>query len=43
MILENTTLPLTTVPIYQSAAQKGLGNIDYDDIVSNLKQQAKEV
>lgn len=42
MIMENTTLPLTTVPIYQSAAQKGLGNIDYDDIVENLKQQAKE-
>jgi phosphomethylpyrimidine synthase len=42
MIMENTTLPVTTVPIYQSVAQKGLGNIDYDDIVSNLKQQAKE-
>lgn len=42
LILENTTLPLTTVPIYQSAAQKGLGNIDYDDIVGNIEQQAKE-
>ena len=42
MIMENTTIPLTTVPIYQSAAQKGLGNIDYDDIIKNLKQQADE-
>ncbi|MCX9082624.1 MAG: phosphomethylpyrimidine synthase ThiC [Candidatus Methanoperedens sp.] len=42
IIMENTTLPLTTVPIYQSAAEKGLENIDYDDIVTNLKQQAKE-
>ncbi len=42
MIMENTTLPLTTVPIYQSAAQKGLENIDCDDIINNLRQQAKE-
>ncbi|HMB45964.1 MAG TPA: phosphomethylpyrimidine synthase ThiC, partial [Candidatus Methanoperedens sp.] len=42
MIMENTTLPLTTVPIYQSAAQKGLGNIDSDEIIKNLRQQAKE-
>ena len=42
LIMENTTLPLTTVPIYQSAAQKGLGNIDCDDIINNLRQQAKE-
>lgn len=42
MIKENTTIPLTTVPIYQSAAQKGLGNINYDDIIKNLKQQADE-
>jgi phosphomethylpyrimidine synthase len=42
MIRENTTIPLTTVPMYQSAAQKGLGNIDYDDIIKNLKQQADE-
>jgi len=41
-IMENTTLPLTTVPIYQPAAQNGLGNINCDDIISNIKQQADE-
>lgn len=42
MIMENTTLPLTTVPIYQVAAEKGLGNMNCDDIIRNLKQQADE-
>jgi len=42
MIMENTTLPLTTVPIYQTAAEKGLRDMDCDDIIKNLKQQANE-
>jgi phosphomethylpyrimidine synthase len=42
MILENTTLPLTTVPIYQAVAEKGLRDMDFNDIVNNLKQQANE-
>ncbi|MCE8423821.1 MAG: phosphomethylpyrimidine synthase ThiC, partial [Candidatus Methanoperedens sp.] len=42
MIMENTTLPLTTVAIYQVAAEKGLRDMDYKDIIINLKQQAKE-
>jgi len=41
-IMENTTLPLTTVPIYQTAAEKGLKDMDCDDIINNLKQQATE-
>ena len=41
-IMENTTLPITTVPIYQSAAEKSLGNMDCDDIIKNLRQQADE-
>ncbi len=41
-IMENTTLPLTTVPIYQTAAEKGLRDMDFDDIIKNLKQQANE-
>lgn len=41
-ILENTDLPLTTVPIYQTAAEIGLRDMDSDDIINNLKKQAKE-
>src|SRR3990172_5137593 len=41
-IMENTTLPITTVPIYQSAAEKSLGNMDCDDIIKNLRQQADD-
>ena len=41
-IMENTTLPLTTVPIYQTAAEKGLRDLDCEDIINNLKQQANE-
>jgi phosphomethylpyrimidine synthase len=42
MIMENTCLPLTTVPIYQAAAEKGLGKMDCEDIINNIKQQADE-
>ena len=41
-IFGNTTLPITTVPIYQTAAEKGLGNMTLDDILRNLKRQAEE-
>lgn len=41
-ILENTVLPLTTVPIYQTAAEIGLRDMNSDDIINNLKKQAKE-
>jgi phosphomethylpyrimidine synthase len=41
-IMENTKLPLTTVPIYQAAAEKGLRDLDCDEIIKNLKQQANE-
>jgi len=41
-IMGNTTLPLTTVPIYQAAAENGLQDMDCDDIINNLKQQATE-
>src|SRR5659263_409300 len=41
-IMDNTTLPLTTVPIYQAVAEKGLKDMDCDDIINNLKQQATE-
>jgi len=41
-ILENTTIPLTTVPIYQTAAQIGLENMTEDDLLRNLARQAEE-
>ncbi|MDO9098970.1 MAG: phosphomethylpyrimidine synthase ThiC, partial [Candidatus Methanoperedens sp.] len=41
-IFGNTTLPITTVPIYQTAAEKGLGNMTADDIIRNMKRQAEE-
>jgi phosphomethylpyrimidine synthase len=41
-ILENTTIPLTTVPIYQTAAQIGLEKMTEDDLLRNLTMQAEE-
>jgi len=41
-VMENTTLPLTSVPIYQAAAEKGLGKMDCEDIINNIKRQAEE-
>jgi phosphomethylpyrimidine synthase len=41
-IFEATTLPLTTVPIYQAAAELGPENMDEGDILRILKQQAAE-
>ncbi|MBU4076254.1 MAG: phosphomethylpyrimidine synthase ThiC [Euryarchaeota archaeon] len=42
MIFENTTIPLTTVPIYQSVAETGLENMTEEDILGNLIRQAEE-
>lgn len=41
-IFENTTLPITTVPIYQTAAEKGLENMQEEDIIENIRKQAEE-
>ncbi|MDD5616039.1 MAG: phosphomethylpyrimidine synthase ThiC [Candidatus Methanoperedens sp.] len=41
-ILENTIIPLTTVPIYQTAAQTGIENMTEDDLLRNLTLQAEE-
>jgi phosphomethylpyrimidine synthase len=41
-ICEVTTLPITTVPIYQTAAEKGLNDMDEKDILKTLRDQAKE-
>jgi phosphomethylpyrimidine synthase len=42
-ILWNTKLPLTTVPIYQAVIDAGgLGNLDADQIIRTLREQAEE-
>ncbi|PKL52811.1 MAG: phosphomethylpyrimidine synthase ThiC [Candidatus Methanoperedenaceae archaeon HGW-Methanoperedenaceae-1] len=41
-IFENTTLPITTVPIYQTVAEIGLKNITVEDILDTIRKQAEE-
>ena len=38
-IFEHTSLPITTVPIYQAVVEKGLMDMTADDILSYLKTQ----
>ncbi len=42
MIFKNTALPITTIPIYQAAAEKGLESMAHEDIIQMIKQQASE-
>jgi phosphomethylpyrimidine synthase len=42
MIFDNTILPVTTIPIYQTAAQTGLKNMSCEDIIQSIKHQANE-
>ena len=41
-IFSNTTLPLTTVPVYQVVAEHGLKMMTADDIMATLGMQAEE-
>lgn len=41
-ISDNTTLPLTTVPIYQTVSEKGIPSMDDDDIIRDIESQIKE-
>ncbi|WP_129598073.1 phosphomethylpyrimidine synthase ThiC [Methanohalophilus profundi] len=41
-ITENTTLPLTTVPVYQAVVECGLKNVTSADILSYLRSQVDE-
>src|SRR5512137_720521 len=41
-IFSNTTLPITTVPVYQAVVDHGLKNMTADDILSTLKMQAEQ-
>ena len=42
MIFDNTVLPVTTIPIYQTAAQIGLKNMTCEDIIQSIRQHANE-
>ena len=41
-IFSNTTLPVTTVPIYQAVVENGLKQMTADDILSTLRMQAEQ-
>jgi phosphomethylpyrimidine synthase len=41
-IFSVTTLPITTVPVYQAVVDYGLKNMTADDILSTLKMQAEQ-
>jgi phosphomethylpyrimidine synthase len=41
-ILDVTSLPMTTVPLYQAVAEKTLDHLTDDLIIENLKEQVKE-
>ena len=41
-ILSRTTLPVTTVPVYQAVAEHGLKKMTSDDIMATLRMQAEQ-
>jgi len=41
-IFSNSTLPVTTVPIYQAVVEHGLKEMTTDDIIATLRMQAKQ-
>jgi phosphomethylpyrimidine synthase len=41
-IFSNSTLPITTVPIYQAVVENGLKEMTTDDIIATLRMQAKQ-
>jgi phosphomethylpyrimidine synthase len=41
-IFSNTTLPVTTVPVYQAVAEHGLKMMTTDDIMATLRMQAEQ-
>jgi phosphomethylpyrimidine synthase len=41
-IFSNTTLPITTVPVYQAVVDHGLKHMTADDILSTLSMQAEQ-
>ncbi|ADI73003.1 thiamine biosynthesis protein ThiC [Methanohalobium evestigatum Z-7303] len=41
-VFENTTIPITTVPIYQSIVEHGMNNVTSKDIFSTLEKHVDE-
>jgi phosphomethylpyrimidine synthase len=41
-IMANTTLPITTVPVYQAVVENGLDTMTADNIVATLRMQAEQ-
>jgi len=41
-IFSHTTLPVTTVPVYQAVAEQGLKKMTADDIMATLRMQAEQ-
>lgn len=41
-VFENSTLPITTVPVYQAAVENGLKEMTDDDIFATLRRHADE-
>ena len=41
-IFRNTTLPITTVPIYQTAAETGLNEMTSEDILRTIRTQVRQ-
>jgi phosphomethylpyrimidine synthase len=41
-IIANTTLPITTVPVYQAVVENGLEEMTPDDILATLRLQAEQ-
>ena len=41
-IVKNSTLPVTTVPVYQAAAERGLKGMTANDILATLRRQTEE-
>jgi phosphomethylpyrimidine synthase len=42
LIFNHTSLPITTVPIYQTASETGIGDMTGENIIRTLRAQAKE-
>jgi phosphomethylpyrimidine synthase len=41
-IFSSTTLPITTVPVYQTVVEHGLKNMTADDIMNTIRMQAEQ-
>ncbi|HWS21220.1 MAG TPA: phosphomethylpyrimidine synthase ThiC [Methanoregula sp.] len=41
-IFSHTTLPITTVPVYQAVVEQGLKNMTADDIMATFRMQAEQ-